>query len=314
MAKYRTDLPQLTQSTFMTDGGLETTLIFNQGIDLPHFASFDQLKNVEGRKILKDYYQTYLDISKHRCGGFILEAPTWRANPDWAKKIGYSLESLDRINRVAIQELEDIRGNYEHEDFRMPISGCIGPRGDGYSPENLMSRTQAEEYHAFQIRIFADTNADLVSAMTLNYNDEAVGIVKAAKNNDIPVVISYTVETDGRLPSGESLDQVITSLDKITDNYTSYFMINCAHPSHFSYALQSNSAWTSRIKGIRANASVKSHAELDESETLDEGNKEELALGYKNLKSLLPNLNIIGGCCGTDHTHMEKICELWFKE
>ena len=314
MAKYRTDLPQLAQSTFMTDGGLETTLIFKEGINLPHFASFDLLKNKEGRKILKDYYQTYLDISKQKCGGFILEAPTWRANPDWAKKIGYSIESLDRINRVAIQELEDIRSNYEHEDFRIPISGCIGPRGDGYSPEYKMSRIQAEEYHAFQIRTFADTNADLVSAQTLNYNDEAIGIVNAAKNNDIPVVISYTVEIDGRLPSGESLAQAITSLDKITDNYTTYFMINCAHPNHFAHVLQANGSWTRRIKGIRANASVKSHAQLDESETLDEGNKEELALGYKNLKSLLPNLNIIGGCCGTDHTHMEEICALWFKK
>ena len=298
----------------MTDGGLETTLIFNQGIDLPHFASFGLLQNEEGIQILKEYYLAYLEISKQTCKGFILEAPTWRANPDWAMKLGYSLESLDQLNRTAIQELEKIRSNHENKDFRISISGCIGPRGDGYSPENQMNIKMAEEYHSFQIKILADTNADLVSAMTMNYNDEAIGIVNAAKKNNIPVVISYTVETDGKLPSGESLGEAITSLDKITNNYVSYFMINCAHPHHFSGVLQPNSNWARRIKGIRANASIKSHAELDESETLDEGNKEELAKGYQNLKSLLPNLTIIGGCCGTDHTHMEKICEAWFEK
>jgi len=314
MAKYRTALPQLTESTFMTDGGLETTLIFDKGIDLPHFASFGLLQNEEGIHILNEYYLDYLEISKQICSGFILEAPTWRANPDWAMKLGYSLESLDHINRTAILELEKTRNIHENEDFRISISGCIGPRGDGYSPENQMNIKMAEEYHSFQIKILADTNADFVSAMTMNYNDEAIGIVNAARNNNIPVVISYTVETDGKLPSGESLGEAITSLDKITNNYVSYFMINCAHPNHFSNVLQANSKWARRIKGIRANASAKSHAELDESETLDEGNKEELAKGYQNLKSLLPNLTIIGGCCGTDHTHMEKICEAWFEE
>jgi S-methylmethionine-dependent homocysteine/selenocysteine methylase len=312
MAKYRTALPQLAESPFLTDGGLETTLIFNQGIDLPHFAAFDLLKNEEGKRILNEYYLDYIDISKQTCKGFILEAPTWRANPDWAKRLGYSLESLDRINRIAIQELENIRNNHESEDFRIPISGCIGPRGDGYSPDNQMNIKSAEEYHSFQITTLADTNADFVSAMTMNYNEEAIGIVYASKQSNIPVVISYTVETNGKLPSGESLEEAITSLDKITNGYVSYFMINCAHPHHFSGVLQPKSRWTSRIKGIRANASIKSHAELDESETLDEGNKEELAQAYQNLKSLLPNLNIIGGCCGTDHTHIEKICDVLF--
>jgi S-methylmethionine-dependent homocysteine/selenocysteine methylase len=312
MTKYRTDLPQLTMSTFMTDGGLETDLIFNHGIDLPEFAAFDLLKNEEGKEVLRKYYLDYLDISKQKCGGFILEAPTWRANPDWAKKIGYSLEPLEAINRTAVKELEKIRSNNENDNFKIAISVCIGPRGDGYSPKNKMSVELAEEYHSFQIKIIADTNADLVSALTMNYNEEAIGIVNAAKKNNIPVVISYTVETDGKLPSGQSLEEAITSLDKITDNYVSYYMINCAHPDHFANILDPKSNWTNRIKGIRANASCKSHTELDESETLDVGDKGQLARGYKHLKTLLPNLSIIGGCCGTDHTHMEEICKVWF--
>jgi len=312
MAKYRTDLPQLTMSTFMTDGGLETDLIFNHSIDLPEFAAFDLLKNVEGKEVLSKYYLDYLDISKQKCSGFILEAPTYRANPDWALKIGYSLESLDAVNRTAVQELEKIRSNYENENFKIAISVCIGPRGDGYSPENKMSIEMAEKYHSFQIKTAADTNADLISALTMNYNEEAIGIVDAAKKNNIPVVISYTVETDGKLPSGESLEEAIITLDKKTDSYVSYFMINCAHPDHFANILDPDSKWTNRIKGIRANASTKSHAELDESETLDVGDKEQLARKYQDLKTLLPNLSIIGGCCGTDHTHMREICEVWF--
>ena len=312
MTKYRTDLPQQSMSTFMTDGGLETDLIFNKGIDLPEFAAFDLLKNEEGKEVLSKYYLDYLNVSKQKCSGFILEAPTYRANPDWALKIGYSLESLDAMNRTAVQEMEKIRNDYENENFKIAISVCIGPRGDGYSPDNKMSIKMAEEYHSVQIKTIADTNADLVSALTVNYNEEAIGIVNAAKKNNIPVVISYTVETDGKLPSGESLEEAIIYLDNITDNYVSYFMINCAHPDHFVNVLDPDSNWTNRIKGIRANASCKSHSELDESETLDEGDKEQLARRYKHLKTLLPNLNIIGGCCGTDHTHMEEICKVWF--
>jgi S-methylmethionine-dependent homocysteine/selenocysteine methylase len=314
MPKYRTDLPQLTKATFMTDGGLETDLIFNHGIDLPEFAAFDLLKNDEGKEVLRKYFLDYIDISKTQCSGFVLEAPTYRANPDWALKIGYSLESLDDITRIAVQELENIRNDNESEDFKIAISVCIGPRGDGYSPDNKMSVEMAEEYHSYQIKIVADTNADLVSALTMNYNEEAIGIVNAAQKKNIPVVISYTVETDGKLPSGQSLEEAITALDKITDNYVSYYMINCAHPNHFVDILNPDSTWAKRIKGLRANASNKSHAELDESETLDIGDKEQLARKYQELKALLPNLNVIGGCCGTDHTHMNEICNLWFEK
>ncbi len=314
MAKYRTALPQLAESTFLTDGGLETTLIFIHQIDLPHFASFDLLMMEEGRKVLQEYYLDYINISKPKCKGFVLEAPTWRANPDWIEKLGYSPDQIDAINKTAISELEIIRNTHEQEDFKMPISACVGPRGDGYSPINKMNSKLAEEYHSHQIKIVAETNADLVTAMTLNYNEEAIGIVNASKQYNIPVVISYTVETDGRLPSGDSLKDAITALDKETDNYVSYFMINCAHPNHFYDVIKTAGNWSSRIGGIRANASTKSHAELDESETLDEGDKDDLANCYKDLKALLPNLNVIGGCCGTDHTHMDKICEVWFQE
>ena len=313
MKKYRDQLPQLSSKTFMTDGGLETDLIFNKGLDLPEFAAFDLLKSSEGKQILRNYFEDYLVIAKKKCQGFVLEAPTYRANPDWIIKIGYALDELQGIHNTAVKELEDLRNEFEDDHFKVPISVCIGPRGDGYVPSSIMTAEQAEKYHSAQIQAVANTNADLVSALTINYNDEAIGIVKAAKKHHMPVVISYTLETDGNLPSGQSLKDAITSLDKVTDNYVSYFMINCAHPEHFKGVLNPNESWTKRIKGLRANASKKSHAELDQSETLDIGDKKELAQEYCNLRSYLPDLHIIGGCCGTDSTHLETICELWFE-
>ena len=313
MGKYRNHLPQLTSSTFMTDGGLETDLIFNKGIELPEFAAFDLLNSDEGKQILKKYYVDYLIIAKEKCGGFVLELPTYRANPDWIIKLGYSLEYLTTILNAAINELEVLRSEFEDENFKIPISFCIGPRGDGYVPENIMTIKEAEDYHSHQIQIVSKTNADLVSALTMNYIEEAIGIANAAKKYGIPAVISYTVEKDGNLPSGQSLKDAINSIDKITGNYVSYFMINCAHPEHFENILEPDEMWTKRIKGLRANASNKSHAELDESETLDIGDKQQLAKDYNKLKKLLPSLNIIGGCCGTDHTHLEVICREWFR-
>ena len=297
----------------MTDGGIETDLIFNKGIELPEFAAFDLLKSSDGKQTLKNYYQDYLLIAKKKCNGFILEAPTYRTNPDWIVKIGYALEDLQGIHNTAIEVLEDLRKDFEDDNFKVPISVCIGPRGDGYVPSKIMTAEEAEEYHSSQIKAASNANADLVTALTLNYNDEAIGIVNAARKHNIPVVISYTVETNGNLPSGQSLKDAITSLDKVTKNYVSYFMINCAHPEHFKGVLNTDEAWIKRIKGLRANASKKSHAELDQSETLDIGNKEELAKDYRDLKGHLPNLSIIGGCCGTDSSHLHSICELWFE-
>ncbi|MGB3181757.1 MAG: homocysteine S-methyltransferase family protein [Cyclobacteriaceae bacterium] len=312
MSLYRSALPQLSDATFMTDGGLETDLIFNRNIDLPEFAVFDLLKDDEGKKVLREYFSDYLTLSKTNCRGFILETPTYRASPDWAQKIGYSAEALKQMCITAVQECELLRKDYGGDGFSMPISMCIGPRGDGYAPGSLMSIREAEAYHAYQVEIAAATNADLVSAFTMNYNEEATGIVRAARHHHIPVVISYTVDTDGRLPSGQPLGEAITTLDMMTDRYVSYYMINCAHPDHFKNVLQPDAQWTARIRGIRANASDKSHAQLDESETLDAGDKHQLAGKYCELKAMLPNLNIIGGCCGTDHTHLNEICNMWF--
>jgi len=303
------------KSYYLTDGGMETTLVFHKGIELNHFAAFELINTKEGQEILKEYYRTYLDVATKYDLDFILEAPTWRANPDWGALMGYTTESLSEINKNAIYFIRQLVRDQNVSKDRFIVSGCIGPRGDGYVPGSQMSVEQATEYHQQQVQDFAYADADLVNAMTLNYANEAAGIVTAARKFGIPVTIAFTVETDGKLPSGESLAKAITEVDELTAGYTTHFMINCAHPSHFIGDLQQGQeSWIDRIGGIRANASCKSHEELDNSETLDTGDKLELAEGYRQLQDLLPNLKVIGGCCGTDHTHMDQICETLFEK
>jgi len=308
MARYRTRLPQLDGGLFLTDGGLETTLIFIDGIDLPEFAAIDLLRRDGGRDHLKRYYERYLDIARVNRTGFILESATWRSSRDWTRKLGYSEAEHLRLNQVAVEDLAVLRDRWEMPAVPVVISGNIGPRGDGYDPGRLMTPREAEEYHASQIAIFSDTAADMVTAMTLNNVPEAIGVVRAAAKRVMPVVIALTVETDGRLPTGQPLGSAIEDVDAATDGAAAYFMINCAHPTHFQDDLERGGDWVSRIRGVRANASTRSHEELDNSDDLDAGDPVQLGHDYARLRTLLPNANVFGGCCGTDHRHIEQIC------
>jgi S-methylmethionine-dependent homocysteine/selenocysteine methylase len=293
---------------FLTDGGIETTLIFLEGLELPHFAAFDLLRDRAGWEALRKYYERYLHIAVANRVGFVLESATWRASADWGDKLGYSKEALAHTNRDAIALLAELRKKYETHATPMVISGCLGPRGDGYDPGAVMSVEEAQEYHTEQIAVFADTEADMVSAITMTNISEAVGLTRAAMAANMPVAISFTVETNGRLPTGQSLQEAIEAVDGATAYAPAYYMINCAHPTHFESVLTKGGAWRDRIGGLRANASTKSHAELNESTELDAGNPRELGTQYRQLRRLLPKLTVMGGCCGTDHRHVEEIC------
>ena len=307
MSKYRRSLPQLGSQLFLTDGGLETTLIFHNGIDLPHFASFDLLRTAAGRAMLHDYFLPYIETARKAGLGFILESPTWRANPEWAAKMGYSREALAAVNRDAIDLMAELRFNFETPGMPMVISGNIGPRGDGYVAGAEMTSEAAAEYHDDQVKVFADSDADMVAAFTMTNVNEALGVVMAAQRHRMPVAIAFTVETDGRLPSGHSLAEAIAAVDGATGNGPAYYMINCAHPTHFGGTLVGGAAWTSRIRGIRANASKRSHAELDCAPDLDAGDPVELGRQYRDLMRAFPQMRVVGGCCGTDHRHVEAI-------
>ncbi|HZI91903.1 MAG TPA: homocysteine S-methyltransferase family protein [Thermoleophilaceae bacterium] len=309
--KHRHHLPQLEGGLFLTDGGIETTLIFHEGLDLPAFAAFDLLKDDEGTEALRRYFEPYAELAKERGVGFVLESPTWRASPRWAAEIGYSEGELDELNRKAIALMEEIRERYESAEVPVVISGCVGPQDDGYDPAEKLSASAAQDYHSTQIGTFGDTAADMVTAITMTYADEAVGLTRAAVKTGMPVAISFTVETDGRLPSGQALGEAIQHVDDETDGAPAYYMINCAHPAHFDGVLDANEPWQQRIRGLRANASTKSHAELDEATELDTGDPADLGARYSALEAKLPQLNVLGGCCGTDHRHIRKIAEAW---
>ena len=304
MTQYRKSLPQLGGDFFLTDGGIETTLIFLEGMELPDFAAFHLLKRKEGVEALRRYFRTYAALAQRHGTGLVLESPTWRASADWGAKLGYGAKEIVEANRGAIALMEEVRAEVRGKAV---ISGCIGPRGDGYQPGKRMSAREAEAYHATQVRAFEDSAADMVAAITMNYPEEAIGIANAAKEAGMPVAVSFTVETDGRLPAGMTLGAAIERVETFTSAYPAYYMINCAHPAHFEAVLGAGEAWAKRIRGLRANASRKSHAELNDSTELDIGDPAELAREHAALKRRLPQLNVLGGCCGTDHRHVDQI-------
>jgi homocysteine S-methyltransferase len=307
---YRQHLPQLDGGVFLTDAGLETELIFHDGIDLPAFAAFDLLKTETGVARLRRYYDGFAELAAERGLGLVLESPTWRASPRWAAEIGYDAQALDQANRRAIELMEEVRDAHTG-GAPIVISGCLGPQDDAYSPETKLSADEARDYHSTPIATFADTAADMVSAMTLTYVEEAVGVTNAARDAGLPAAISFTVETDGRLPSGQPLGEAIRQVDAETAGGPAYFMINCAHPTHFEGVLPADEDWVQRVLALRANASTLSHAELDEAAELDEGDPADLAARYAALAVKLPRLAVLGGCCGSDLRHVTAIRDAW---
>lgn len=303
------DFPQARNAVFLTDGGLETALIYLEGMDLPHFASFPLVLDASGREMLDRYFRRFLDIAEQRGVGFVLDTPTWRANPDWGAKLGFSREDLADVNRRSVVQAQALRAPYVARNMTVLINGAVGPRGDGYRPGTLMTSSEAEDYHSEQIKVFREAGVDMVSAVTMNYPQEAVGIASAAMSFGLPSVIAFTVETDGRMPSGESLQAAIETVDDETDGAPAYYMINCAHPSHFDSVLGAGGNWVHRIGGLRANASAKSHAELDASTELDPGDPEDLGRRYRAIRDRFGHISVLGGCCGTDHRHIAAICD-----
>ena len=298
-----TVLPHEAKVNFLLDGGCETTLIFHDKLDLPHFASFTLLETPEGTAVLRRYFQRYLDIAQAKGLGFILETPTWRASADWGALLGYDAARLARINADAVRLMLEIRAEATTGEVPVLVSGCIGPRGDGYVVGSEMTAEEAEAYHRPQIEALKAAGAEMATALTMTYVAEAVGITRAAEAVGLPIVVSFTVETDGRLPTGQALGEAVSEVDAATGAAPIYYMVNCAHPDHFRGVLAGD--WTARIGGVRANASRMSHAELDEAEDLDDGDPHEFGALHKALVDVLPNVHAIGGCCGTDHRHVD---------
>jgi homocysteine S-methyltransferase len=303
---YRDALPQLSGDLFLTDAGLETDLIFNHGIEMREFAAHTVLPDPEGRAALIRYYEGFLRLAGEMKTGFILDSVTWRAHAHWADALGASKAELRAANEDSIRLIAELRRRFAGNAGPIVLNAVTGPCGDAYRPDIRIAVEDAERYYAEQLGWLAETEVDMATALTFNQAGEAAGFVRAAGGAGLPAVVSFTVETDGRLPTGQSLGEAIAEVDAMSDGRAAYFMINCAHPTHFADALD-DAPWARRIRGIRANASRKSHAELDEAAELDAGDPRELAGQYREIAARLPWLNVFGGCCGSDLRHVSEI-------
>ena len=306
MSRYRNDLPQLSGDLFLADGGIETDLIFNHGIEIREFAAHTLLSDAGGRQAVADYFRGFLALAGSSEAGFILDSQTWKTHLHWADDLGADADELRAQNEGSIEFIAGLRDEFSSNAKPIVLNGIVGPSGDSYAPGAKITADDAESYHARQIGWLAKTEVDMVTATTFTQSDEAIGFVRAARAAGLPVVISFTVETDGALPTGQPLGEAIEALDHATDASAVYFMVNCAHPDHFFHVLQ-DSDWARRIRGVRCNASRLSHAELDACETLDDGDPVELGNQYLELRRRMPWLNIFGGCCGSDLRHITEI-------
>jgi homocysteine S-methyltransferase len=306
MSKYRHNLPQLSGDLYLMDAGVETDLIFNHGIEIREFAAHTLLPDPVGREALANYFRGFLALANDYDAGYILDSQTWKAHMHWAADLGEDEEFLHKVNQESIAFISGLRDEFSSNKQPIVLNASIGPQGDAYAPEAEVAAAQAEAYYAKQMGWLAATEVDMVTALTFTQSDEAIGVVRAARKVALPVIVSFTVETDGKLPTGQSLGEAIRAVDEATDAAAAYFMVNCAHPDHFFDVLD-DSDWAHRIHGLRCNASRLSHAELDECEVLDDGDPVELAEQYKALFERMPWLNVFGGCCGSDLRHVTKI-------
>lgn len=293
-----------TNRPFLTDGGFETWLFFQRGFEAPEFAAIVLMDDDDARQAMRQYFDGFLSMAAAARTGFVLDTNTWRGCTCWGPKLNRPTTEMLRLNTDAVAFAEEIRANWQSRVSPILLNGVVGPAGDGYAPEEVPEAAEARDMHRPQINSLARTGVDMISAITMTNTGEAIGITQAAIEERLPVVVSFTVETDGRLPTGETLGDAIGVVDAVTDNAPIYYMVNCAHPDHFRGAIATGADWVSRIGGVRANASRLSHAELDVAETLDDGDPEEFGALHSDLVELLPKLRVVGGCCGTDHRHV----------
>lgn len=289
-------------SPWIADAGLETVMIFLEGIDLPSFASFVLLDSPSGKAALTRYFDKFIDLAQSGATGLVLDTATWRANMGWAAAMGLDAAAIRSANLRAAAFAQACRDRSETGTLPILVNGVVGPGGDGYRVDTAQSEAEAQALHSVQIAALAEGGVDMVSAVTMTYPAEAIGIARAASKHGLPHVLSFTLETDGRLPNGQSLQSAIAEVEAATAGSALFYMVNCAHPTHFRHVLEG--AWISRVGGVRANASRMSHAELDAATELDDGDPEEFGALYRDLADHLPNLRLIGGCCGSDHRHV----------
>lgn len=301
-------LPQMNGRDMTCGGGIETWLQYVDGFELRHFCLFELLDDKRGVACLTDYHRKLVEAAVPHGFGVINEGLHYRASRDWGELIGYSREGLEEINIRGIEFYKDFAREYDSPETPMIVGGVIGPRGDAYNVARAMAAAEAEDYHSEQILTFKKAGADQITAATLSSIEEAIGIARAAKAADMPVVISLFVKQGGRLSGGETVEEAITKVDAATGNVPAYYMINCTHPTEFEPALTADD-WNRRLGGFMPNAVAMETLDLCKLGHLEDGNPEELGGQMADLARRFPHIHVWGGCCGTDGRHIGQIAQ-----
>lgn len=304
-----TSVPEPGGRTFLTEGGIETYMQYKKGHELRHFCLFELMNDERAMADLHTYHVRLIEVAlKHKVGA-VLDGVHYRTSRDWGRLLGYSPQALADIVIRGIEFYKELAREYETADSPMPVSGVVGPRGDAYDIGRIMAPDEAEDYHSEQIATMKAAGADFVTALTFSQVEEAIGVTRAAIAHDIPVVISFSVNKDGHLKTGAPLGEAIASVDRATGNAPRYYMVNCAHPVDFAPAFKAPGAWVKRLCGLRANASSLDHGTLCQLGHLEEGNPVELGRQMADMAARFSHINVWGGCCGTDHVHIDEIAK-----
>ncbi|POF32988.1 homocysteine S-methyltransferase family protein [Roseibium marinum] len=291
---------------YLTEGGTETEIMYKWGFELPEFAMFPLLEKRKSADVIRGMYRRYLDVVARYGHSALIGGFDYRASPDWGAKLGYSASALAEANLRSIQFLKDVAAEYEADIPSMLFSGYVGPRGDAYGLNMSVTEESAEEYHSVQIETLARAGVDLVWALTFNNPAEAIGVVRAARRLNLPVAVSFSLDSTHRLKSGFPLSRAIAIVDEATNGYPAFYSLNCSHPQEFEPALEDWN-WTSRLRSIRPNAAKMDKIALCKLGHLEEGDPEELGRLMADVFRRHPHMDIWGGCCGTGHVHLEEI-------
>jgi S-methylmethionine-dependent homocysteine/selenocysteine methylase len=291
---------------FLTDGGIETEIMYKWGFELPHFAMYPLLDNPDAMSAVRAMYRRYLDVvAKHRLSA-LMGGLDYRASPDWGALLGYSPEALAEANLRSIAFLRELADEYADDIPQILIAGYVGPRGDAYQTNRTITAAEAEDYHAVQLATLKAADVDLAWALTFNNIPEAIGVARAAARIGVPLAISFTLDTTSRLSSGPSLARAVETVETETDGAPAFYSLNCSHPVEFEPALTPG-GWTERVRGFRPNASRMDKIALCKLGHLEEGDPVELGRLMGTLARRYPHMDVWGGCCGTGDVHLDQI-------
>ena len=299
-------LPRVDGTYYLTEGGIETEIMYKYGFELPHFAMFPLLDNPEALTAMKGIWQRSLRAAADNGFNAIMNGVDYRASPDWGALLGYTPDGLASMQMRAIDFLRDVARDFEQDIDTIIISGTIGPRGDAYSRNETITADVAEEYHSVQLATLKKAGVDMAWAMTFNNIPEAVGTIRAAENTGIPIAMGLSLDSSSRLNSGPSMAEAVPEIDAQTNSAAAFFGLNCSHPLEFEPALDGGE-WMKRLRSIRPNASPMDKIALCKIGHLEDGDPDELAQQMLDVARRMPHMDIFGGCCGTDERHLSKI-------